>query len=517
MSQEPVSSNRRIAKNTAILYFRMLFVLFVSLFTTRIVIHSLGNTDYGLYNVVAGVMVMFAFLNGSLSESTTRFLTYELGRDDSRKLSEVFAHSFHIHAGLAFLVFVVAEVIGVWAVNYVLNIPPERLFACNVAFQMVILGSVLAITQTPLNALVVAHERMGIYAYTSIFAVLARCLIAYAVMVTPYDRLVTYAFLEFLIGLLNYGVYWGYCRLKFPDVCRLRMTKNRSLINSMLGFSTWNLLGSLVWVLRNYGVNVLINIFFGPIANAANAIAMSINNTVTGFTNNFMTAMNPQIIKSYAAGESARLKTLVFKGGKFSFYLLVLLCYPLIFETRFLLRLWLDEAPDYTIIFSRLILATTMLEVFNHPVQVAVGATGQIKWYQIVICTFYLIGFPLAFFAYSLGAPPYSVYVLYLMLSFFAVTARLYFIEHLLHISAQEYLFSVMGRCALVALLALGVPLIFDSLLADSFPRFVFMCLICTLSSSVIIYSLGMDNTERSFVKNAIQRIFSRWIKTNRA
>lgn len=312
-------NNKRIAKNTLFLYFRTMLTMFISLFTSRIIINSLGIVDYGLYNVVAGVISMFSFLNGSLGAATSRFLTYELGVKNTEKIRRVFYTAFDIHLGLAIIVVLFCETIGLWIVNNTLTIPADRLFACNVIYQYVVLTGVLSITQVPLNAMIISHERMNIYAYLGISDAILKLCVAYLIVISPLDKLITLGTLHLFISIGMYLFYHIYCKRNFSEYC-INLKVDKQLFKQMIGYSTWSLLGSSASMLKNQGVNILINIFFGPTVNAANAIAYQVNHAITSFSQNFTVALNPQIIKTYAANEKEQIKNLIFRGGKISFF-----------------------------------------------------------------------------------------------------------------------------------------------------------------------------------------------------
>ncbi|MCD8290396.1 MAG: hypothetical protein LUC91_02715, partial [Prevotella sp.] len=345
----------------------------------------MGVVDYGLCNVVGGVGVVFSYINNSMSTATSRFLSYELGRNDKTKVREIFANAFLLHARLALMVLILGETIGVYIVNKILSIPPDRLYACNVLYQFVIISVMLAITQVPFNSLIISHEKMDVYAYVGIIDAFAKCAVAYALCITPIDRIITYGALLTFVGLFIYVFYLSYCKWKFSDVINFTIHSKKDLMRQMFGFTLWGLLGSSANMLRNNGVNILINIFFGSAVNAANAIAYNVNAAITNFTNNFTMSMNPQIIKTYAAKDYENNKKLIFRGGRFSFFLLVLLCYPILFETEYILHLWLGDYPGYSAIFTRLVIILSMVEIFNPSIGCAVQATGKIKYYQIVI------------------------------------------------------------------------------------------------------------------------------------
>lgn len=505
-----IVNNSRIAKNTFFLYIRMLFILGVSLFTSRILLKSLGVVDYGLNNVVAGVIVFFSFINASLGAATSRFITYELGKNDIKKVREVFKTAFFIHIVMGGIVLLLGETLGIWLVKNVLNIPQDRMFACQVVFQFVIFTAVLNILQVPLNAMIISHEKMKVYAYIGIADAIGKCVIAYLIVLTSFDKLITLSLLQAILVLLTFIFYVAYCKSKFGSVITVSFKCNSYYLKSMLGYSVWSLIGSSANMLKNQGVNVLMNIFFGSIVNAANAIAHQVNSAVMNFTNNFTMAMNPQIIKSYAAGEYSEMQRLVMRGGKFSFFLLLYLCIPVILEIEYLLNIWLGDYPAYTIIFIRLVLIITMIESFTYSIGAAVQATGKIKQYQLVISGINLLNFPVSFILYKIGFPPYTAFLVSIVISTITLFSRLYFIKKLLYMSPKTYITKVFIRCALVAALAFPIPFWVHGIMSIGFHRLLFVCVSILLVNSVVIMLLGLDNKERLFVVSKFKLAISR-------
>lgn len=504
----PQENNKRIAKNTLFLYFRMILIMGAALFTSRVLLKSLGTVDYGLNNVIAGTVVLFSFLNNSLAAATSRFITFELGKNNIDNVQKVFKTALLIHGVLALCVLLIGETVGFWLVNNVLSIPIERLQACNVVFQMVILSAICTIIQVPFNALIISHERMNIYAYIGIADALSKLLIAFAIMYSPHDRLILLSILQMIwtFGLLLFYVY--YCRNQFVTVFVISVRYEKKYIKSMLSYTSWSMIGSLATMLKNQGINILMNIFFGSVVNAANAIAYQVNHAVMNFTNNFTMAMNPQIIKSYASGEKEAMKKLVERGGKFSFFLLLYLCLPIMFETKFLLTVWLGEYPDYTITFTHLVLILTMTETFIYTMSSAVQATGRIKIYQLVISGITLLNFPISFILFKLGMPPFAALTVSIGVSTITLFCRLYFLKSLLNIQPWDYIKNVFLRCLIVALLALPVPYIIASTIPDCLTRLIIITFAIFTINSILVLALGMDKGERNYIFNICRKFY---------
>ena len=332
------ANNKRIAKNTLLLYFRMLFMMAVSLYTSRVVLNALGVEDFGIYNVVGGVVAMFSMLSGSLSAAITRFITYELGKGNQENLKKIFSSSVTIQIGLAILIIVVAEAIGVWFLNMKMNIPDVRITAANWVFQFSILTFAVNLISVPYNASIIAHERMSAFAYISILEAIGKLAIVFLIVISPMDKLIFYAILMCAVALIVRLAYGVYCKRHFEE-CTYHFIFDRDLLKHMFGFAGWNFIGATSAVLRDQGGNVVINLFCGPAANAARGIAFQVNNAISGFVTNFMTALNPQITKSYAAGDRKYMMTLIFQGARLSFYMLLLLSLPVLINTHYILSL----------------------------------------------------------------------------------------------------------------------------------------------------------------------------------
>lgn len=507
------SDNKRIVKNTLFLYFRMLLTMFVSLFTSRVVLNTLGVEDYGLNNVVAGVITLFAFLNGALASATSRFLTFALGKGNDEQVKKTFCTAFNIHFCLAIIVVIFCETAGLWVVNNILNIPADRLFACNVIYQFVVVSAFLTITQVPLNAMIVSHERMTVFAYIGVSDALLKLGIAYLLTISSFDKLITLGILNLLVAIGMYVFYHIYCKRHFSGYT-IAISREKKLYKEMVGYSAWSLLGSSAGMLKNQGIIILINIFFGPVVNAANAIAYQVNNALVNFSNNFTTALNPQIIKSYANGEHERMKSLIFRGGKFSFFLLMILSIPILLETGTILYLWLKNIPEYTITLTRLVVLLTLIECFAVTVGISIQATGKIRNYQIFVAGVYLLNFPISYVFYKLGAPPSAALIILIILALINILIRLRFLNILLHINVLDYFKNVLLVSAAVMLFSSIFPIVIHTLMDEGFLRLLAVASISVFSSTLSIYFFGLQKVEKLkvkfFIKNKIEIIWTR-------
>lgn len=389
----PSENTRRIAKNTAMLYIRMLLIMAVTLYTSRLVLNVLGVEDFGIYNVVGGVVMMFAFLNGAMAQSTQRFLSFEIGRNNKEQLKKVFSLSVTIHIGIAILILVLAETLGLWFLNTKMNIPADRMEAARWIYQFAIFSFMVSVVQVPYNAAIIAHERMQVYAYISIAEAALKLFVAFALTWTAFDKLKVYAVLVFGVNVMIAFLYRLYCKWKIKE-CRYRFIWDKKLYTTLTGFAGWNLFGTFAWLMKSQGLNVILNIFFGPLLNAAYGIANQVNTAVNSFVQNFSMALNPQIVKSYAAGDLSYTVTLLFRGARFSYYLFLFFAVPLLIETEVILKLWLKNVPEYAVIFTRLVIINSMFESFTYTMGTAIQATGKNKLYQFIVGGTILLNLP---------------------------------------------------------------------------------------------------------------------------
>ena len=403
-------SNRRVAKNTVVLYFRMALTMAVSLYASRVVLQVLGASDYGLYNVVGGVVTMLSFLNGSLSAGTSRFISFALGKDDNDKLSSIFNVALTCHIGIALAIFVLAETVGLWFVNTQMVFPPERTFAVNVVYQLTIITAMLSFTQTPYTADIIAHEQMTVYAYGSIGeASLKLGMVLLLKAINTPDALITYAIMVFVVQTLVMLFYRFYC-LRHYSESKWRLIKDKSLYKEIISFSGWDIMGHLTIVTQGQGINILLNIYFGPVVNAARAIAYQVQGAFEQFTSNFMMAVNPQIIKSYSRGEKKDMIQLINNSALFSYFLLLLFMFPVFFKLDTVLSLWLGDFPDNTHLFTICVLVMIMIRAMAHPVVRGVHATGDIKNLNLFAGILGLLPLPVAWICFKFGMPAITAF-----------------------------------------------------------------------------------------------------------
>lgn len=494
-------NTQRIAKNTVYLYVRMLFGMLVSLYTSRIILNALGVEDYGIYNVVGGFVAMFSLISSSLSSAIGRFITFELGAGNLEKLKNVVATSLLIQSVIALSVIIIAESVGIWFVNNKMVIPPDRLNAANWVFQASISGFVLALISTPYNALIIAHERMKVFASLGILQILLNLSIVLFIAYAPleFDRLIVYSLLLMGVSAMMQFIYWLYCRRQFEE-SSVGPKLDRQCWKEMSGFAGWNVVGCTAGILKDQGVNILINLFYGPVVNAARGIAMSVNTAVGSFAGNFMTAVNPQITKSYAAGDRQYVFSLVERGSRFGYYILMFLAMPIILETPFILTLWLKQYPDSTITFVRLVLIYSLLEVLSNTLITLQVATGRIRNYQIAVGGLLLMNFPLSWLVLKSGAAPHTVYYVAICIGIGCLMLRLWFLRKMVGLSMKYYLKRVVGSVILTNICAIVLPLIIYVVLPHGFVRLSIITVVSSISCIMSALYVGCDKGERGFI-----------------
>ena len=507
-----IINNKRIAKNTLLLYFRMLFLMLISLYTSRVILHALGVTDYGIYNVVGGFVAMFALISSALTSACSRFLNYEMGKGNVERQKVVFSTALSIQWGLAIIVAVLAEVIGGWYVNNIMVLPPDRLEAANWCFQFSVFNFCMKLITVPYNASIVAHERMKAFAYVSIYQGLANLAISFLVSCSPIDRLVFYAFMLLVVQFTVRYAYLVYCRRNFVE-CIYTRVFDKPLFKHMLSYSVWHLIGNGSTILKGHGVNIVLNLFFGPTVNAARAVANQVDNAVNQFASNFMMAMKPQITQSYARGELKSMFQLVNRGSRFSFYLLFLLALPVIINTDYLLHLWLKEIPDHTVAFIQLTLISMLISTVSSSLVIAQNATGNVRDYQVIVGGIRLLNLPFSYLLLRLGMMPEIVVVVAIVVEILAFLARMYMIPLTIK-EFQPHLFlrDVVLKCIIVVILAVPIPTLVYIYLPENFYTFAFNVCLCFFCGMVVIYYVGCKAKERAILASAIIKIKRRFM-----
>jgi len=501
------SENKRIARNTVILYVRMIFSLAISLYSSRIVLQSLGIIDYGIYNIVGGVVSMLNFLSAAMGNSTQRYISFALGKKDVSFSKSVFSCAMVIHAVLAVFVVILAETVGLFFLNNYLNIPSDRFNAASVLYHISVLTVAVTIMMIPYNATVIAFEKMDIYAILAILDSVLKLVIAISLPYIGHDRLVIYGGLLFILGLTELLICWAYCRRHLGNARFEKSYIDKPLLLKMFSFAGWSLIGNLAFIGYTQGLNMLLNIFFGVTVNAARSLAVQIQGAIRGFVTNFQMAINPQITKTYASGDLSRMHSLVYASSKYSFFLLLCIILPLSIEINFVLKLWLVEVPDHTALFTLLTFGTMLVDPLSNPLSVSVQATGNIKKYQIIEGGTLLTILPLAYIALKLGCAAKSVFYIQIVVMYFVQILRILIVCHMIGMKISDYLKNVVIRILLVLVLSPIVPMIVYIITNRCTFSFFMVVLLSIFSVIIVSYCFGMTGKERSMFNMKI-RIF---------
>lgn len=501
------SSNRenskRIAKNTLLLYVRMIFTMFVALFTSRIVLETLGVEDYGIYNVVGGVVVMFSLFTSSLSAAISRFLTFELGINNKIRLNLIFSSSINVLLLFSLALLILIEIVGVWFLNSKLNIPVERMNAANWVMQCSIIVFIINLISVPYNAAIISHEKMSAFAYISVLEAIMKLGVAYLLYISLFDKLITYALLLIIVSLIIRMVYGIYCNKHFEE-CKYRRVLDKSFLKEMCSFAGWNMLGSGAYLFNTQGVNIISNLYFGVSINAARGIATQIEGVIRQFVTNFTTAINPQITKSYAAGNMEYMFTLVCRGAKYSYFLMFLFVVPFMYEADIILELWLHNVPEYTAVFLRLTIWGALFDILGNATANAAWATGNVQRYYKYVATIGSLVFPLSLIAFTCGMPPAAAYVIFIVIYILLIFVKLHIIKGLLAFPSIMFFREVLSRIFPVTLLSFILPGIFYWTMEESIMRFLLVSVVGVLSTLGCIYYWGLEVSEKQVVADKI-------------
>ena len=501
-----IENNKRIAKNTLLLYIRMFFIMAVSLFTSRIILKTLGVEDFGIYNVVAGVVSMMGVLNGAMSSATTRYLTIEIGKGNMDALKKTFTVCFHTYILMGLIFFLLAETIGLWFINTHLIIPENRIIAANWVFQCSIFSVLNTLMVNPYNAVIIAHERMNIYAYVGILEVILKLAIVYALMISPIDRLIFYGILYLLTSIVVTMVYRIYCLRHFEE-CHMMKYSDKKLFKQLLTFSGWTLFGSVATMVKGQGLNILLNMFFNPSVNASRGIAYQVNTAITQFSNNFYTAVRPQVTKYYAQNDLVNMFKLVFRSSKMTYYLLLLISLPIVVEAPIIIDLWLGQRPEYVVEFLRLIIIISAIDAMAAPIMTTANATGKIALYQFLMGVITILNLPISYTFLKFGFSPIIVFEVSLVLTIVCFFTRLWIVKRLVMFPVWKYVKDVVFVIVIVTIFSSLIPVFVYNLLNQSFLNAIIVCFTCILSTMIFIYAIGLKRDERKFVLNFICKV----------
>lgn len=500
------SSNNKILRNTLILYLRMGISMLIGLYTSRILLEALGIEDYGINNVVGGLVSMFSIISGSLTTSISRFLTFEIGKKNNEKLRAIFSTSIIIQLLLAITIIIICEILGGWFLNTHLTIHPNRLYAANIVFHLSLIVFAINLLSIPFGSLIIAYEKMSIYAYIGLTNTLLSLITTYVVYYSPKDKLIVNAILGFIVVVLNQLFYFLYTYYKFKN-CRFSWSNiDLSLVKKLSSFAGWNFIGASSSILKDQGSNILLNLFFGPSVNAARGISNAVNRYISQFINNFTVAINPQITKSYAAGDSERLKLLTYSSSKYSFYLFYLFALPIFISTEFILTMWLKHVPDYTLIFTKFILLQSLIDTLSNPLITTMLATGNIKKYQIVVGGIQMMNFPTSYLFLKLGYSPYSIYIIAITTSILCFIARIIMLSKITSFNAAEYITKVIQKVFYVFIYGIPIPYILKYILDNtSIFNNLIIIIISFFSALLSVYFIGCNLAERKFITQKIK------------
>lgn len=503
-SLETTFDKKRIARNTILLYVRQFLTIVVGLYTSRVVLKTLGVSDYGVYNVVGGIVTTMAFLNSAMSAASQRFISFEMGKGNIKKLNRVFCTSVNIHLFIAAIIFLAAETVGLWFVNNHLNIESNRMVAANWVYQTSIFTFILGICSVPYNACIIAHEHMRAFAYIGIFEVVLKLLIVFCLLIGNLDKLILYGLLILGVAVVIYVCYGMYCRKYFTEA-HYKPSLDRPMFCEMFAFAGWSMFGNMGFSFKDSIANIIVNIFFGTAVNAARGIGLQVSSLITSFASNFTMALNPQITKQYAADNIDTSIRIVYVGSRYSFYLLMMIAIPLLVNMEYVLRLWLEYVPPFSAEFLTLGLITSLIHSMSYPVTVALQATGKIRTFQIGICIIMLSELPIIYLLMKQGYPPYVSMMPAVVSYLVALLFRINLLKRLVpKYSLREYLFDIVLRCLAVFVGCWIILKYIHSFFSDTFLTVIITTIISFFIMAMLVYGVGISSEERRYVYQLI-------------
>lgn len=506
------SNSTRIAKNTVFLYLKSVIVLIITLYTSRVILKVLGASDFGLYNVVGGVVAMLSFLTTAMQASYQRYYAYAIGEGNKEKVLHLLHCSLSVQALLALIIVLIAETLGLWFLNSKMVIDPERMAAANWVYQASIISFVINIFQAPFTAVVTANERMDIFAYISILDVLLKLGIVFLLQTLGGDKLIAYSFLILLVFVTDISLYIFICIKRF-DVTSIKLGRDKQSIRALASFGGWGMMDSLAYTLKSNGLNIVINLFFGTIVNAARGIAYQVLSAVNQFIAAFQNSFRPQMTKSYAAGDIPYLKRIYYSCTKLSYYLIITISLPILLETPYILHLWLGEVPEHTVAFTRLVLVTAFVSAFANPTSGIAYSSGKIKWFTVLVSSVNLLIVPVAYVFLKLGYPAESSMVVSLVLTIIAQVVRLFVVRKLAPMPIMEYIKMVVLPTTAYTILVPILPLaVLFYIPTESFVRFVIITVICMICSLGLTWTVGLTKREKMFMRSKLNQ----WLKRDK-
>ena len=499
------ANNKRIAKNTLMLYIRMIVVMLVTLYTSRVVLHALGAEDFGINNVVGGIVTMLSFMSNTMLHSAQRFFSIELGRDNLDRLKQVFKVNITIYLIIGLVSLLIGETVGMWFMHNYMTIPAERMRAAEWVLHFAIFSFCFSILVLPYRAAIMARENMSVMAYLSILEAVLKLGLVYLLVISPIDKLIAFAGLNFIVNVLINGAYMLVARIRYEE-CRFGLSREAGLFRDVMGFTGWSFLGHFATMIRSQGINILLNVFCGPIVNAARALAFQINTAVTNLYYNFYMAVKPQIIKYYSVGDSGEMHKLIIRSSKICYFFVFIIALPLLLETDFVLNLWLKEVPDYTAIFVRLVVVNTLIEALLPGLTTAIDATGDIKSYQIALSVILLLSFFISWIFLYLGFPPFVPMVVIIVLSIVRLFVQLIYVKKQLYFSISVFAREVLWPMAVISILSIIIPVIVYIQLSPGVTRFVVVLALSLAITTATFWYIGIRKDERAILVRALHK-----------
>lgn len=500
------NKSKAIAKNTLLLYFRMLFIMIINLYTSRLVLQVLGVTDFGIYNVLGGVVVLFTFISNPLKDACRRYLTFEIGRKDFLQLRNVFSTSVFLHAIFSLIIFILSETVGLWFLYNQLNIPEGRFSVSLWVFQFSIFTMLMSIMQSPYIADIIAHEDMKPFAYISVVEALLKLIMVLFIYYISFDKLVTYSILLATIQIFIFYLYYKYCKSRYRE-CHIVYVKDRVLIKKMTSFMGWTMTGGIATILNGQGLNILLNVFYDPTINAARGLALQMQGALAKFSSNFQTAINPQLTKSYASGDLIAMHKYVIYSSKYSFYMLYVLALPVMLSADFVINCWLGFVPPHTSNFFRLVVLDSLLLVLANAMITSVHATGSLKKFQIIVEFINILVLPISYVLLRTGNwEPEIVYVVFVIISLTAQIARVYIVLPMIEMYYKTYIEEVIIPIIRVVLISIIMPMVFIIFQSEAKVDFYYTIVVSVLSSFFSVFLFGMNRNERKYIIHNIPR-----------
>lgn len=500
-------NSKIILKNTLFLFLRMILTMLVALFTTRIVFNALGVEDYGIYNIVSGTVVILCFINGTISTASSRYITVAIGKNDKEETQTVFSNIFFLNVLIAVIVFILAETVGLWFIYNKLQIPSERFNAAVFVYHISTITVILNILSIPYNAAIIAHERMKAFAYITIFDAFAKLILTVVLLYVSFDKLIMYSILLLIVQLIDRIIYIRYCVKNFEET-HIKFSLNKKLFKDMFTFILWGSYGSFVSVGFIQGLNILLNIFFGPTINAARGIAVQIQSSIISFTNNFQTALAPQLTKSTSNGLFLEVQKMLIHCSKLSFYMLCILGLPVIAEAGFIINIWLGNEPEYSALFCRIILITSLWGSLAYPLRIINQAEGNIKKNQIYECTLLLFIVPLSYILLKIWALPALVFIVHLIIELIAQYIRIKIVLPKIGMQIKSYVKDIYVHIFPVFVIPLLFVIIVNSTLDEGLYRFIINLVLIEALLIILILSIGTTSEEKLYIKKNVRKIF---------